>query len=195
MKTTTATTKIRALLFLFVLVILKTDFIKAGDGNNNNNKRKKNFEEKVLKSMECFAIDEDSNSFRCTKYPKTIQPIQCINEHEECEAWASRNECKNNPQYMLLHCREACNKSYCSLHNGEAQVASMGISPQRMLKTLIENQHYIFTMADRENAAEKLYKQCINKHELCTVWSLRGECSGSVRSICSLACHECDMFL
>ena len=192
MKTTTT---IHTLLFLSVLIILKTDFIKAGDDMNNNNRRKSNFEKAILKSMECFAIDEDSNSFRCTNYPKTIQPIHCINEHPECEAWASRNECNANPQYMLLHCREACNKSFCSLHHGEAQVAAPGVSPQRMLKTLIQTQHYLFDMADRNKAAEKLLKQCINKHELCTVWSIRGECSGSVRSICALACHECDMFL
>ena len=34
--------------------------------------------------------------------------LDCRNEHEWCDDWASKGECDNNPGYMLDKCRLSC---------------------------------------------------------------------------------------
>ncbi|XP_071548913.1 hatching enzyme 1.2-like [Panulirus ornatus] len=40
--------------------------------------------------------------------PTAANMDQCLDEHEHCQHWASINECRVNPQYMLSMCRKAC---------------------------------------------------------------------------------------
>lgn len=141
--------------------------------------------------MECLALDEEFSSFRCLNVPpESVLP--CINTHPNCKDWASRNECAQNPQFMLLQCRQACN-SCISLHHGSAtQIASADSDPQEILLKLAETQRYLHQLAD-DSGVENL-KTCINKHELCTEWSLGNECEANpnyMRTDCALACQMC----
>jgi hypothetical protein len=38
-----------------------------------------------------------------------IQTPQCIDNNQWCSDWASKGECKNNPDYMLYNCAKSCN--------------------------------------------------------------------------------------
>ncbi|KAK7507208.1 hypothetical protein BaRGS_00001143 [Batillaria attramentaria] len=51
-----------------------------------------------------------------TSSPPTVPPPcerKCRDEHEDCEMWALRGECRNTADYMQRHCRKSC-KSCCS---------------------------------------------------------------------------------
>ena len=37
-----------------------------------------------------------------------IVVVICIDESVDCNEWASRGECVNNPEYMLIGCRKTC---------------------------------------------------------------------------------------
>ena len=32
----------------------------------------------------------------------------CMDENEHCNDWASKGECGNNTEYMLINCRKSC---------------------------------------------------------------------------------------
>jgi len=48
-----------------------------------------------------------STSAPDTQPPNTGAP-SCVNNHERCQEWADRGECKINPKYMLRMCKKAC---------------------------------------------------------------------------------------
>lgn len=33
---------------------------------------------------------------------------ECVDNHESCDMWASKGECKANPKYMLRNCQKSC---------------------------------------------------------------------------------------
>jgi hypothetical protein len=138
--------------------------------------------------MECLPSDEEFSSFHCLNLPAIA--LACINTNPSCENWASRDECTRNPQYMLLHCRQACNSCISLHHGGVTQVAFQ--QPQDVLHKLIEIQRYLHQLAD-DSGVEHL-KTCVNKHELCTEWTLAKECESNpifMKTECALACQMC----
>ena len=52
----------------------------------------------------------------CSK--ATEQTDGCTNDHEDCDYWASSGECDNNPGYMEVSCKKACNICSTSLVGG-----------------------------------------------------------------------------
>ena len=42
------------------------------------------------------------------KLPEAI--VNCLNENENCDFWAEHGECSKNPEWMLTHCKKACNQ-------------------------------------------------------------------------------------
>jgi len=42
------------------------------------------------------------------KIPFDPKPIECKDSHKSCGFWASANECKKNPGYMLVNCKKSC---------------------------------------------------------------------------------------
>ncbi|CAJ1946197.1 unnamed protein product [Cylindrotheca closterium] len=137
--------------------------------------------------MECLPSDEDMTSFRCLNVPDSMQ---CINAHPECEDWANKNECKSNPQYMLLQCRKACQSCISLHHGGVTQMAAQ--EPRRVVQELVESQHYLFRLANDHGI--KHLKSCVNKHEMCTEWAVLDECNTNPAFMtleCPLACRGC----
>lgn len=138
--------------------------------------------------MECLPTDEDMTSFTCLN---ARDSIECINVHPECEEWAKKGECKNNPQYMLLSCRKACQSCITLHHGGITQLAAQ--HPRHVIQELVESQHYLHKLAN--DSGVKHLKSCINKHEMCTEWAVLGECesnSGFMQTECRLACRTCE---
>jgi len=63
--------------------------------------------------VEAFETGEEEEEHKHNKKKKNTD-VECVNEDDNCEEWASYGECKNNPTYMLGTsefpgaCRKAC---------------------------------------------------------------------------------------
>ncbi len=139
---------------------------------------------------ECLASNEDFSAFHCL--PVEPLRIPCVDaEVQQCPDWASRGECSKNPQYMLIHCRKSC-QSCIGLHQGDVlQIAPSEETRSQVLQRLVETQEYQHQKA--ENSVESL-KTCVNKHEMCTHWSIIGECETNehyMKRECPAACKKC----
>ncbi|CAL4058640.1 unnamed protein product, partial [Meganyctiphanes norvegica] len=42
--------------------------------------------------------------------PKPVPVSKCVDNNQYCKAWADLGECNNNPEWMNLNCKKACNK-------------------------------------------------------------------------------------
>ena len=142
---------------------------------------------------ECIPSKDDYSHFHCL--PSEVERIPCVDaEEKECPKWASRGECAKNPQYMLIECRKSCD-SCIGLHSGVTQIAPDNRNREKVLKSLVETQEYMHKEAQR--SVETLAK-CANKHELCTHWSVLGECTDNavfMHKECAPACRTCDKVL
>ena len=148
---------------------------------------------KVAKT-ECLPSKEDYTQFHCLS-TATPPRIPCIDAEEtECPNWAKRGECTNNPQYMLIHCRKSCD-SCIDLHMGVVQMAPDDHLREQVLRRLIDTQEYMHRQAE---ISVRVLTKCVNKHDLCTHWSVQGECetnAGFMHTECAPACQTCDKIL
>ena len=63
-----------------------------------------------------FNIDElepnnNGDDMTCSADDQSCQDNNvptCIDRHEDCEYWASKGECEENPEYMNVKCRLSC---------------------------------------------------------------------------------------
>lgn len=138
--------------------------------------------------MECLATTSDMDSFRCIT--SGSMRITCVDEDERCPVWAKQDECKTNPQYMLVSCRKSCS-SCIPLHPGEEPQVALHGSSAKVLERLYETQEYLHKEAIRN--VETL-KYCRNKHPECTYWWSIGECQKNPQFMtteCAPACQTC----
>jgi len=139
---------------------------------------------------ECLATNEELSSFHCL--PAVPPRIPCIDaEKDQCPVWAERGECSKNPQYMMVHCRKSCQTCITFHQGGVTQIAPSEENRRQVLERLAGTQEYQHWQAER--SVESL-KTCINKHELCTHWSLTGECETNAHYMnreCPAACRSC----
>lgn len=145
----------------------------------------------VEPNTECLATDEEYSTFVCLA-GESLR-ISCEDaEVSDCPQWAARGECKQNPQYMLVHCRKSCG-SCISLHPGDVpQIAPDAKTRHQVLQRLYETQEYLHHEADR--SVDILHK-CLNKHSECTHWWASGECNTNaafMKKECGPACQTCD---
>lgn len=139
---------------------------------------------------ECLASNEELSSFHCL--PAEPVRVPCVDAKvDECPQWKEKGECSKNPQYMLIHCRKSC-QSCIGLHQGGVlQIAPSEETRAQVLQRLVETQEYQHWQAERSVAS---LNTCINKHELCTHWSLAGECEVNAHYMnreCPAACRTC----
>lgn len=119
----------------------------------------------------------------------------CIDEHESCNAWAEKGECKKNPKYMLKSCRKSC------LVCGKIEV-DMGVSQSKVpgLKEEIQQRidsarEYMISDFGRDPKKKRLLNLCKNKHSDCALWAVQGECEANpsyMTTNCAPVCHTCD---
>lgn len=83
---------------LLLLLLVLSDVLGAqNEGTNDSDSPR----------AECLPLADDPSNFACfPDAPPFTHYSNCINTHDDCENWASRGECKNNPGYMLLNCRK-----------------------------------------------------------------------------------------
>lgn len=146
--------------------------------------------EKLNFKTECLATNEDLTTFHCL--PGEPLRIPCIDaEVVQCPQWAKIGECNKNPQYMLIHCRKSCETCIELNHGGVLQIAPVEETRRQVLQRLVETQEYQHWQAER---SVDLLKTCVNGHELCTHWSLSGECEANAPYMdreCPAACRTC----
>jgi len=138
----------------------------------------------------CLPSDSELSSYTCSAPPEPLR-ISCIDTNTQCPGWARRGECSKNPQFMLLECRQSCSSCLDWWHDEYIQVSPDGSSRDKLLRKLIETQEYQHRQAERK--VDSL-KTCFNRHEMCTHWSLHGECDSNptfMHKDCPAACQVC----
>lgn len=146
-----------------------------------------------LVKTECLAVDEELSSFHCLSVRDADRLVPCIDTKEdECPNWAAQGECTKNPQFMLLQCRKSCNSCIdLQQQGGVVQVAPHRENRSSILEHLVETQVYQHDLAHQ---SVEYLTTCVNKHELCTHWSLEGECKANPHFMyteCPAACRTC----
>lgn len=106
----------------------------------------------------------------------------CTDNNINCNGWAARGECRNNPGYMLTNCCQSCtSESPCNdseIHcNGWAARGECSNNPNYMLT--------------------KCCQSCINPNPCtdhnasCRAWAAAGECNNNPNYMLTNCCHSC----
>lgn len=141
----------------------------------------------------CIASVDDFSHFHCGVVSEKPR-VECVDLHPECPTWTNRGECSKNPQYMLIDCRKSCDSCIDShtTTTGVLQIAPDESTRPQVLQKLVETQEYLHAKA--KDSIQHLTK-CNNKHELCTHWSVLGECKTNeafMQTECAPACRTCE---
>lgn len=154
--------------------------------------------------------DEESDE----EYGSKLDTSQeCIDMHQDCQYWAqlTPSECEINPDFMLFECKKACRT--CEIYNrysdepptedgkdlGESQVleGDETFSSADIKIRIAESREYMRKQIRSRNIDPELTRSCKNTDEMCTYWSLLGECEnnpGYMKLSCGPACFSCEMF-
>lgn len=106
---------------------------------------------------ECLPVNgEKESSFHCL--PNKLNTQTCEDEHENCNAWARKNECRKNPSFMMKGCRKSCG-TCLDLHVGEIQVSPDADTARAVLERLVATQDYIYEETERN---PHVFRKCKN---------------------------------
>lgn len=105
---------------------------------------------------ECIPVNGEQDSFHCLGHSMTT--MTCEDEHEDCNQWARRNECRKNPSFMMTNCRKSCG-TCLDLHVGEIQVAPDAERARAVLERLVATQKYIY---DETEKNPQVFRKCKN---------------------------------
>jgi len=138
---------------------------------------------------ECIPATTNLTSFHC-KPARKENAIVCKDSNDLCSNWASRGECQKNPNYMLRDCAKSCD-ACVNIHAGVTQIAPDESIREQVHERLLQAQRYLHA-----KVAEHVrhLDSCQNRHELCTEWAVRGECSKNpsmMQNECGPACQTC----
>lgn len=112
---------------------------------------------KVAKSRgECLPINGQPDSFHCLSH--NLDTKECEDQHETCNTWARKGECRKNPSFMMLNCRKSCG-TCLDLHVGEVQTAPDAALARAVLERLVATQDYIYAETERN---PQVFRKCKN---------------------------------
>mmetsp|Transcript_50312 Transcript_50312/g.56216 ORF Transcript_50312/g.56216 Transcript_50312/m.56216 type:complete len:461 (+) Transcript_50312:20-1402(+) len=158
--------------------------------------------------FEEYDNDDDNDDDSEILYP---DDPSCRNEFEDCEFWSKQipSECDENPDFMHERCPLACR--VCNRHNsysdfsptidgrdlGELQTldGDDDISSEDIENRIAESQNYMSKQLRMGNIDPEILRICKNDDELCTYWSLIGECDNNpvyMATRCGPACMACE---
>jgi hypothetical protein len=103
--------------------------------------------------------------------------VACYNEHECCAIWAEVGECNENPLYMKVWCKVACDQCHPIYDSslGSISVIKYIPIPAMMTSVLLD---------------------CVNRHRNCEFWAKAGECKNNQNWMfenCRQSCGHCGM--
>jgi ShK domain-like len=155
---------------------------------------------------DCFASNTDFKSFQCYPSRAFIEDISddeeeeeddddelflsCSNSDERCEEWAEKQECKKNPNYMLVNCRKSCG-TCVSGHAGVTQIIPEIQLHQAAMRRLLQTARYMYDLTSRNYNA---HKWCFNSDPMCTYFALLGKCENEpemMKQKCAATCQVC----
>jgi hypothetical protein len=110
------------------------------------------------------------------------ETIVCIDEHANCDTWASQGECYSNPGFMLKKCLKSCKVCDNTSASGKRTKPPMEDGsdlgkPQTqpgnlVLERMKMSREYMETI----DVSDELFQLCRNENEDCTIWAVEGEC-------------------
>lgn len=132
---------------------------------------------------ECVPDSPDLQRYHCVSGTKAVH---CEDEETECANWASRNECRKNPGFMLEHCRKSC-ATCLDGHSGTLQVAPTATLAATVARQLQLTVDYLRRRSHSES------KSCQNTDPNCALRAAQGECESSqwMKVNCAPACQTC----
>lgn len=112
---------------------------------------------KTAKSRgECLPVSDEKNVFHCLSH--NLATKECEDQHESCNGWARKGECRKNPSFMMSNCRKSCG-TCLDLHVGEVQVAPDAAKARAVLERLVATQGYIYAETERN---PQVFRKCKN---------------------------------
>lgn len=131
---------------------------------------------------------------------------ECHDSREECGHWASLGECSANAPYMKVHCQFSCGT--CAENYDVSNEDEMEDINQDVIQ-ILDAEEWGVSSADIQNVMDAsleyltnkvsdplLLELCINKHEMCAVWAVMGECQANesyMQTNCAPVCQTCHM--
>ncbi|CAB9519968.1 Prolyl 4-hydroxylase subunit alpha-1 [Seminavis robusta] len=132
----------------------------------------------------------------------SVNATECVDDHVDCEWWASEGECDDNANYMWQFCRKSCDtcKGFkeLKLDMGVKQtISGRSIDPEHEeeLKELLEDtKEYMENVVFKDPKYLNVRRHCRNLDGDCTYLAHQGECEESpdyMNEFCPLACKSC----
>ena len=155
-----------------------------------------------VENSNAFDYDDDDDYYPdanavITEVENDNDIVECKDEDERCEFWASHGECENNQNYMLHGCAKSCNScpEKVSVNSYGDDQECQGDRKEELLEMVKKMETY---MADVVSTKEydKVRAECKNRNKLCAYWALIGECKVNakyMRTHCAPACETCRM--
>jgi len=162
---------------------------------NNNDKcqlgQRKGFSDTDVRKLntlyKCKGYKQVGSSGSTTKpkpKPTVVVKPSCEDTHKHCNYWAGKDECKKNPEWMLVSCAVSCDqcKNKCEDNNvyckDWAELGECDKNPDYM---------YIYCA----KACNKCAGDCENESKNCTKWANKGYCkSGDYTNYMKLRCKK-----
>mmetsp|Transcript_6091 Transcript_6091/g.14766 ORF Transcript_6091/g.14766 Transcript_6091/m.14766 type:complete len:507 (-) Transcript_6091:905-2425(-) len=151
---------------------------------------------------------EDDDKF----VEKIVGDEECIDKYSNCPMWAESkpSECSINADFMLSKCKLACracekHKQYSDilptidgrdLGTAQSFYGDEAISTEELEKRVAASQDYMREQIQLGSIDPEALRSCKNEYELCTFWSLLGECDNNptfMKFRCGPACLSCEM--
>lgn len=117
----------------------------------------------------------------------------CADTEEQCANWASSGECRANPGYMRVHCRQSCQTCLDGHGGSNTQIAPDAETRLAVAQRLAATTRYLQGQVDIGTGA-MLGETCRNSDARCTLWAVQGECDANANFMqdeCAAACHRC----
>jgi len=135
----------------------------------------------------CKGYPQVGGSGSITVTPKpTIKPepvkVTCEDGHKHCDYWAKNDECKKNPEWMLVSCPVSCNqcKNKCDDNN-------VYCKDWAKLGECKKNPDYMNIYCSK--SCKKCSGGCDDENKSCGKWAAKGYCkSGEYTNYMKLRC-------
>lgn len=132
----------------------------------------------------------------------------CVDKNESCKYWASKGECKNNPNYMLVNCKKSCkkcgggggggggdeNKGDCVDKNESCNYWASNGECQNNPDYMLVNCKKSCKNCSGGGGGGEDKGDCVDKHENCAVWAKNDECNKNPAYMhvnCKKSCKKC----
>jgi ShK domain-like len=107
----------------------------------------------------------------------------CLDDREDCPAYAAHGECEQNPKWMHAHCKLSCNAcpanlKFVDIGYGEPQESS-GENAAAIDQAIQETQGYMENTVKKRAMYVTVRNDCMNKDKLCSKWAAEGECANN----------------